>query len=32
MESTRYYSDKQEKQVCKDLGITQQPSSGSGKL
>jgi len=32
MESTRYYSDRQEKQVCKDLGARQQPSSGSGKF
>ena len=27
---TRYYSDLQEKDVCKKLGATQQPSSGSG--
>ena len=32
MESTRYFSDIQEKQVCKELGATQQSSSGSGKF
>lgn len=29
-ESTRFFSDIQEKDVCKKLGATQQPSSGSG--
>lgn len=29
-ESTRAYSDAQEKSVCKALGALQQPSSGSG--
>ena len=28
---TRYYSDLQEKAVCKALGGTQQPNSGAGK-
>ena len=31
-DSTRYYSDKQEKSVCEELGGRQQPSSGSGKF
>lgn len=30
-ESTRYYSDKQEKTVCKELGAIQSPNSGAGK-
>jgi hypothetical protein len=30
-ESTRYYSDAQEKLVCKNLGAKQQPNSGAGK-
>lgn len=30
-ESTRYYSDIQEKSVCKLLGATQQSNSGAGK-
>ena len=29
-ESTRYYSDAQEKAVCKVLGAKQQPNSGAG--
>lgn len=29
-ESTRYFSDLQEKSVCKDIEAVQQPSSGSG--
>lgn len=29
-ESTRYYSDIQEKSVCKALGAQQQPNSGAG--
>ena len=29
-ESTRYFSDLQEKSVCKCINATQQPSSGSG--
>ena len=29
-ESTRYYSDLQEKAVCKALGATKQPNSGAG--
>ena len=28
-ESTRYYSDKHEKSVCKALGARQQPNSGA---
>ncbi len=31
-ESTRYYSDKQEKSVCKLLGANQSPNSGAGKF
>ncbi len=31
-ESTRYYSDLQEKDVCKLLGAYQQPNSGAGKF
>lgn len=31
-ESTRYYSDKQEKSVCKLLEATQSPNSGAAKL
>lgn len=31
-ESTRYYSDIQEKLVCKELGAIQQPNSGAGKF
>lgn len=29
-ESTRYYSDKHEKSVCKALNARQQPNSGAG--
>ena len=29
-EATRFYSDKQEKSVCKDLGGVQQSNSGAG--
>lgn len=29
-ESTRYYSDAQEKSVCKALGANQTPNSGAG--
>ena len=31
-ESTRYFSDKHEKSVCKALGAVQQSNSGAGKL
>lgn len=31
-ESTRYFSDAQEKAVCKVLGATQQPNSGASKF
>ena len=31
-ESTRYFSDLQEKAVCEVCNATQQPSSGSGKF
>lgn len=31
-ESTRYFSDKHEKSVCKALNATQQPNSGAGKF
>lgn len=31
-ESTRYFSDLQEKSVCKELGAFQQPNSGAGKF
>ncbi len=31
-ESTRYYSDAQEKSVCKALGARQQPNSGASKF
>ena len=31
-ESTRYYSDIQEKEVCRELGAIQQPNSGAGKF
>ena len=31
-ESTRYYSDIQEKSVCKELGAIQQPNSGAGRF
>lgn len=30
--STRYYSDLQEKSVCKELNAYQQPNSGAGKF
>lgn len=29
-DSTRFYSDKHEKSVCKALGAIQQPNSGAG--
>ena len=29
-ESTRYFSDRHEKSVCKALGAIQQPNSGAG--
>ena len=29
-ESTRYYSDRHEKSICKALGATQQSNSGAG--
>lgn len=29
-ESTRFYSDKMEKSVCKDVGGSQTPNSGAG--
>lgn len=32
IESTRYYSDKQEKSVCKLLDAKQTPNSGAGKF
>lgn len=31
-ESTRYFSDAQEKAVCKVLGAAQQPNSGASKF
>lgn len=31
-DSTRYYSDLQEKAVCKELGARQQPNSGATKF
>ena len=31
-ESTRYYSDLQEKAVCKEIGATQVINSGAGKF
>ena len=30
MPSTRYYSDIQEKDICKKMNATQQPNSGAG--
>ena len=30
IESTRYYSDRHEKSICKALGATQQSNSGAG--
>lgn len=30
-ESTRYYSDRHEKSVCKALNAVQQPNSGAGR-
>lgn len=31
-ESTRFYSDKHEKSICKALGATQQSNSGAGRF
>ena len=31
-ESTRYYSDKHEKSICKALGASQQSNSGAGRF
>lgn len=31
-QSTRYFSDKHEKSVCKALGAVQQSNSGAGKF
>ena len=31
-ESTRYFSDAQEKAVCKALGAKQQPNSGASRF
>ena len=31
-ESTRYYSDKHEKSICKALGALQQSNSGAGRF